>query len=178
MSLMRSVSLTRAAPRALLSALVLAGACSGALAQAPAAPLAVSCPTNLHVAYSGIAQLPFPDKELDIGGFTPAYSPATVRLIGAEITPPADAQKARLSGVAVNEMKAKPGEPLIYEVWPKGEAAPAPAVVSCEYEGGYALQRRLPPTIRSCTLTYTAGKTGEQDTTNRQIFTKADFLCQ
>lgn len=179
MSLMRSAPLVLAAARALFCTLVLAGCGTAALAQAPAAPLTVSCPATLNVTYSGIAQLPFPDKELDIGGFTPAYAPATVRLIDAEITPPADAQNARLSGTAVNEMKAKPGDPLIYEVWPKGEATPPfPAVVSCAYEGGYALQRRLPATIRTCTLTYVAAKTGEQDASNRQIFTKADFLCR
>ncbi|MEW6257212.1 MAG: hypothetical protein AB1592_14760 [Pseudomonadota bacterium] len=154
-------------------------ACGVAAAQSPAEPLAVSCPPSLNVTYSGIAQLPFPGKELDIGGFTPAYSPTSVRLIGAEITPPADAKNARLSGVADNEMTAKPGETLIFTIWPKGQAAPAfPAVVSCAYEGGYALQRRLPATVRTCSLTYAASKTDSEDTSTREIFTKAEFLCR
>lgn len=145
----------------------------------PSPAMNITCPPTLKLTYTGVAQLPFPGREFDLSGFTPTFVPVTVRLISAEIAPPADDKKERLSGMAENEMTAKPGQPLIYVIWPKGAKEPEyEAAVSCAYEGGYALQRRLPKTVRTCTLTYAVRQTGAEDTSTRRFYTKADFACR
>lgn len=169
--------LARAAALALLSAaLPFAPAAAQEAASGPV--LTIVCPPTVTLTYGGVARLPFPGKELDLSGFKPSFAPATVRLIDADVTPPADAQNERMSGMAENEMTAKPGEPLHYVVWPKSAKAPDPSVVTCAYEGGYALQRRLPATVRSCTLTSAVRKTEAGDPSTRRIFTKAEFACR
>ncbi|WP_127090660.1 hypothetical protein [Aquabacter cavernae] len=160
-------------------ALLLSALPAAAHAQGTGPDLAISCPPTLALTYGAIAQLPFEGREYNLAGFKPAFAAATVRLIEAEVTQPADEQNERLSGMAENEMTAKPGQPLNYVIWSKGAKAPDfPAVVSCGYEGGIALQRPLPATVRGCILTYAVRKTDAGDPSTRRIYTKADFACR
>jgi hypothetical protein len=164
--------------RTFLACLMLACGSLGA-----AAADRIDCPLTLDVAYTKVAKLdfgvPVPDEPLDIEGFEPRVGTAAARLIDADIAPGADAKNEILSGMADNAETAKPGEPLVFTVWPAGEAAPSdPVFVTCRYEGGLVLQRALPASTRACTLRSAWKNSGPNETTARRLYTRAEFTCR
>lgn len=105
--------------------------------------------------------------------------PAVARLLTADITPEPDPKMGRISGMADNAETAKPGQPLIYTVWPKEEKdPPGPQYVTCEYEGGLALHTLLPGETRTCTLRSAEQPAARTETSTRDFYSSAVFTCQ
>ncbi|MCO4052743.1 MAG: hypothetical protein HEQ16_01520 [Bosea sp.] len=146
----------------------------------PTPEFSASCPASLTVTYQKIAQRSFGDPEDDLTGFVPSFLPNTViRLISAHIAAVANPGESTSADMADNQDTAKPGQALIYTFWRKGEKAPDyAAAVTCHYEGGLALQKAVPATMRSCSVSETVKQPKVGDSTNRTIVTKADVKCR
>jgi len=166
---------------ALAAATLLCAYSSASFAQSAA----VSCPAAIDISYTGVGQLDFgpidaaEQKKLDIKGFHARFEPARIRLIEAGITPGPDEKNELSSGTADNEMDAKPGQALIYTIWPQGEKQPeATSFITCKYEGGYAIVRKLPMATRQCTSQQTWKDSARTEISTRRTLTRASFNCK
>ena len=81
--------------------------------------------------------------------------------------------------MADNEMDAKPGQALIYTIWPQGEKQPdAASFVTCKYEGGYAIVRKVHMATRQCTSQQTWKDSAPTEISTRRTLTRATFNCK
>lgn len=164
-----------------LSAVLLSG--TGAMAQGAVQPAAfsASCPVAVDVAYTQVSKLDFgtPDPKLDIAGWQPGFTAATVRLINAHIANGPDPKRDIVGSPPDNMDSAKPGAPLLFAISPSDPKDPASAAhVTCEYEGGFALQQAVPPAMRTCSVRVQRRKASPSETTTRELVTQAETTCQ
>ena len=156
---------------------------TAATAQGPgkAAAYRATCPLTVDLTYTKVGKLDFgtPDPKLDIAGWQPRFAPASVRLTSAMIAYGADDKRDIIGFPPDNADSAKPGEPLVYAIHPSDPKNPASAShVTCEYEGGFALQQALPPTIRTCSVRTQSRKAAPIETTTREFLTAAEVSCR
>jgi hypothetical protein len=164
-----------------LSALLLSAA--AATAQGSGNPsLRVACPATVDLIYTQVGKLDFggpPDPKLNISSWQPRFAPVAARLIEAAVKYGVD-EKGLISGSTPDNMDAKPGDPLVYEIWkPSDRNNPAQAAhLTCEYEGGFVIQRPVPAGTRSCSVRTTMRKAAPSETTTREFITSAEFSCR